>query len=491
MERLWVKFLRASMAAALLLSGCAGHGGSGEARTFADVTGLSVGESAISRIAQGPPELAEVSTLADYLAYAAANNPALQGAYYRWQAARERIPQAGALDDPQLTYRYFFGGMGFGGDMEQRQGLGLTQPLPWPMKLPLRVRLAETEARIERKRFEAARFKLNYDVTAAYAEYWYLSQALAVTEENVKLMQYLEGVARARYATGTAMHPDLLRAQMELGRLENEVRALRDLQGPTVAKLNAILNRPPESPLPWPKERSPSRDSLRLGGLDAPGQTAHVDEGQLLVWLEQANPELAAMGLEVDRQGLRGRLARQDYLPDFMVGLEWMDMTAVSGGMGETDDTWALMAGVNLPIWWGKYAAGVREAQAMRQGAFQDRADKVNTLAADVKLAAYGLRDAQRRIDLYKDALVPKARQAIQAAQASYRTGATSLLEAIDFQRTLLEFELNYRRALAESWQRLAELEMLLGRPLPAPAATTQSAPQTPPAPREDAELNR
>jgi outer membrane protein TolC len=472
MERLRVMFLRGSMVTAVLLpSGCAKDGSAREVPAFADVARLSAAAPLVSRGNMGPSELGEGSTLADYLAYAAAKNPALQAAYYRWQAARERIPQAAALDDPQLTYRYFIGGMGFGGDMEQRQGLGLSQPVPWPAKLLLRVRLAETEAQVEQKRLEVARFKLNYDVTVAYAEYWYLSQALAVTQENVRLMRYLEGVARARYTAGTGMHPDVLRAQMELGKLENDTRALRDLQGPTVAKLNAVLNRPVDSPLPWPKE--------------TPAQAAPIDEKQLLASLREANPELKAMDLEVGRQDLRRRLARQDYMPDFMVGVEWMDMTATSGGMMEADDTWAVMAGMSLPIWWGKYAAGVREAQAMQQAAVDERADKANTLAVDAKLAAYGLRDAQRRMDLYKDALLPKARQAIEAVQASYRTGAASLLEGIDAQRTLLEFELNYRRALAESWQRLAELEMLLGRQLPAPPATTGPAAQTqPPGPR-------
>jgi outer membrane protein TolC len=441
----------------IILGGCAGDLGGRETPALADVAIIAAKPPSGPQIATNLPELTGSSTPEDYLAHAVANNPALQAARFRWQAAREQIPQAGALEDPQLTYKYFLGGMGFGGDMEERQEFGLSQELPWPAKLPLRVRLARAEAQMEQRQFEAARWKLRYDVAQAYWEHWYLAAALAATEENLRLMQYLEGVARARYATAAGAHPDALRAQMEVSKLDNEARNLRDLQGPTTARLNAVLNRPADSPLPPPKE--------------VPTAVVRIDEGQLLAWAAQANPELAAMDSEVAGGELRKRLARQEYFPDFMVGVEYMDMAASSGAMGGAEDTWAVMAGINLPIWWGKYAAGVRQAEAMRQASLHQRADKANTLAADVKLAAYGLRDAQRRIDLYRDALLPKARQALQAAQASYRAGTTSLMEVLDLQRSLLEFDLSLHRSQADWWQRLAELEMLVGREVPRTAA--------------------
>ena len=438
---------------AMILGGCAGDLGGREAPALADVAIVAAKPPSGPQGAASLPELTESSTPADYLAHAIASNPSLQAARLHWQGALERIPQAASLEDPQLTYKYFIGGMGFGGDMEERQEFGLSQALPWPAKLPLRVRLARSEAAMEQKQFEAARWKLRYDVAQAYWEHWYLAAALAATEENLRLMQYLEGVARARYAAAASSHPDVLRAQMEVSKMENEALNLHDLQGPTAARLNAVLNRPADSPLPVPK--------------DFPTEVVRIDDGQLLAWAGGANPELAAMDSQVEGGELRKRLAGQDYFPDFMVGVDYMDMASSSGAMGGAKDTWAVMAGINLPIWWGKYAAGVREAEAMRQAAISQRADKANTLSADVKLAAYGLRDAQRRMDLYRDALLPKARAALQAAQASYRAGTTSLMDILDLQRSLLEFDLSLHRSQADWWQHLAELEMLVGREIP------------------------
>ena len=53
------------------------------------------------------PVLDDDSTLADYIVYAAANNPGLEAAFNRWKAAVHRIPQARSLPDPRFSYTHF------------------------------------------------------------------------------------------------------------------------------------------------------------------------------------------------------------------------------------------------------------------------------------------------------------------------------------------------------------------------------------------------
>lgn len=129
-----------------------------------------------------------------------------------------------------------------------------------------------------------------------------------------------------------------------------------------------------------------------------------------------------------------------------------------------------VMAGfsINLPIWVGKYRAGMREAQARYEAALKTRSDRANTLSADLKLALFNYQDASRKIALYRDALIPKADQTLKVTQRAFEAGRLDFLALIDAQRVLLEFQLIYERALADHAQRLAELEMLLGRSLSA-----------------------
>ncbi len=81
-----------------------------------------------------------------------------------------------------------------------------------------------------------------------------------------------------------------------------------------------------------------------------------------------------------------------------------------------------------------------------------------------MKLATYRFRDAERKIDLYGDTLLPKARESLKVTESSFRAAGSNFTDLIDAQRVLLEFTLAYERALADCAQSLAKIEMLVGR---------------------------
>ncbi len=65
----------------------------------------------------------------------------------------------------------------------------------------------------------------------------------------------------------------------------------------------------------------------------------------------------------------------------------------------------------------------------------------------------------------------------MKATEASFRTGKGGFIDLVDAQRILLEFELAYERALADNVQRLAELEMLVGKEIPRIGNSSTSKP--------------
>ena len=411
--------------------------------------GQPAGAPTGDRLAAGLP--AEPA-LADYLSFAAVHNPGLEAAFLRWKAALERIPQARALNDPQFTYRYFIVAQAArGGDM--RHMFEISQAFPWLGKLELRGDVAAQEARAERQRFEAERLRLFQRVKQAYYEYYYVGRAIAITQENVDQWRAIEGIARARYATNAASAPDVIRAQIELAKMENELRSLQDLRQPSAAKLNAAMALPAEKELPFP----PPREFPAMG----------ASEAELAASAEEANPELKAMRHRVAREKSGIELAKKDYFPDVMVGYAYNLMEKAAGLPAmDMHNPMAVSVGLSIPIWWQKYAAGVREAQARLGAAGRDLREKTDSLQVDLRLASYNYRNADRKIALYRDALVPKARQSLRSVQASYQTGASTFTDLIDAQRVLLELQLSYERAVADRQQSLAELETLVGRPL-------------------------
>ena len=408
---------------------------------------------AAASIAHEPrlPNLTESSKLSDYLAYAALNNPGLEAAFNRWKAATERIPQVKALPDPKFNYLYYVQ------EVEtrvgpQRHGLGIAQVFPWFGKLKLRGDVATEAAHAARRRYDAVKLRLFFEVKDAYYEYYYLAKGVVITKENINLVKHLENVALSRYKAAAGRHPDVVRAQVEVGKLEDRYQSLLDLREPIVARLNAALNRPAEADIPWPSEISVD--------------DANAVDAELLAELATENPELQALDFEIGKSRRAIELAKKDYYPDFNFGLNFIDTDTSSVGSPPDNgkDPVIAVISLNLPLWRDKYDAGVREARARYYAARQDKKEKTNSLSSQLKMVSYRLRDARRKIDLYGEALLPKARESLKVTESSYLAATGSFTDLIDAQRIFLEFALAHERALADHAQSLARLEMLVGR---------------------------
>lgn len=402
---------------------------------------------------QPVPPIEEPSTLSEYLAYAALHNPGLEAAFNRWKAALEMIPQVKALPDPRFNYLYYIQ------EVEtrvgpQRQGLGISQTFPWFGKLKLAGDVATEAAHAAGKRYEAAKLKLFYEVKDAYYEYYYLAKSVSITKENIALVKHLESVARSRYKAAAGTHPDVVRAQVEIGRLEDRYRTLLDLRQPIVARLNAALNRPAETEIPWPGEISI--------------EDVNVADDDLIDRLTTDNPELEALDFEISRARQAIDLAGKDYYPDLNFALNFIDTddSPIGDPRDNGKDPVIAAISLNVPLWRDKYDAGVREAKAQYVAARQDRMQKTNSLTSELKMTSYNFRDAGRKIDLYGNALLPKARESLKVTESGYLGATESFTDLIDAQRIFLEFALAYERALAERARSLAKLEMLVGQEL-------------------------
>ncbi len=399
-------------------------------------------------------DLPEKPVLSDYLAYAALHNPGLEAAFNRWKAALEKIPQATSLPDPRFSYAYFIQ------EVEtrvgpQRQKLALSQTFPWFGKLSLRGDIAFQASEMERQKYEAAKLKLFYRVKSAYAEYYYLAKAISITRENLSLMKYLESVARNNYSAGLASYSDVVKAQVEISKLEDRIETLRELRGPIMAKLNAAMNRPERAPLPWP-------ESL-------PFRNISISEKQLFSWLKNKNPALKAKEFEISREQAAVNLAKKSYFPDITLGVEWIDTDEAlkSGTKDSGKDPVIAMVSVNIPIWHGKYRAEKREAEARYRAAQKEHQNIENNLVSEAKMVLYRIEDSQRKIGLYRDTLIPQTKEALDVSLQSFKAGEATFLDIIDAQRTLLEFQLSMERALADLATRIAQLEMIVGKEIP------------------------
>lgn len=391
-----------------------------------------------------------VTSLDSLISLAEASNPGLRGAFDRWTSAVEQVPQAATLPDPRITYGYFLESVETRVG-PQRQRFGFSQTFPLFGKLGIRGDMAANAADAAGASFEAARFDLRFRLTQLWNDYYYLSRAIAVTEENVHLVTYLESVALTQYTAGRLSHSAVIRAQVELGRLEDRLRTLRDRRTPLLASLNAEVNRPADAPIPWP-------DSI-----DTRPVPLSIEE--LRETLLGRNPRLAMLRFMAEKASASTALAGRSPLPDLTLGAEYIDTDEARfpNVMDSGKDAAVATATINIPLWFGRYRAEKAQARAQESAAENDLTQLQNQLLADLEHAHYEYRDSERRVDLYAFTLLPRARQSLEVTEDSFTTGGADFLDLIDAQRTLLEFELAYERALVDRATMRAKLEQIVG----------------------------
>ncbi|WP_169727926.1 TolC family protein [Desulfovibrio inopinatus] len=404
--------------------------------------------------------------LASFLAQAAKDNNQLKAEFFRVKSALEKIPQAKwSLPDPKFSFGYFIE------SVETRVGpqlmrFGLSQTFPWIGKILGRIDVATNDARAAQARFEAVRLSVFYALKKAWYEYAYLDQATRILQENLDLLRFLESVARSGYAAGTVPHADVLSLQVEIGKLEERLTALRDFKKPALAAINAALSRPVGTSL--------------SAAPDIPVMHLRLDEDKLLAQQRKSNPRLIVYDHIAAKEAAGKRLARQDYYPDLTLGVETIvtgdarlfnrvssDGTISAPSAPPPDsgkNAWIVSASINIPLWFGRIEATAREAEYKRLAALRNRDGLADTLGADLKMAMYNYRDAMRKIELYRETLIPKAMQSFRAALSGYQTGLTGFAALVDAQRTLLEFQLSLTRAVADQAEQLSQVELLVGQ---------------------------
>ncbi|MBU2590700.1 MAG: TolC family protein [Nitrospinota bacterium] len=386
----------------------------------------------------------ENTLLGDYIRIGLRNNRGLRASFYEWESSFKKVSQAFSLPDPMFTVDRE------NGDGMEQESFAISQNIPLPDKLWIRKKRAFKASEVFYHNFEQKRLNLIYEISDAYYEYLYLSKLIVLTEENIKLLISFEHVAQAKYRSALTKQQDLLKVQVELGKLENELLTLVDSKKPLEARLNSPLNLPTNNALPFPKE---SLEELQM-------EDRFADVEQLNTLLIKNNPEVLALSSSVEKGREELKLAKRDFIPDLTVGVSRKNSKYDTGNSSEAN---MIALSINIPIWVGRLTSSVQDARASLKASENMFRDKEFELSSKLSLVHYKLRDALRQSSLYKTALLPKAEQTLNSIRSGYEGGGVEFLSLIDAQRTLLDFQSAYYRQNANFYQRLAELKTVLG----------------------------
>jgi outer membrane protein TolC len=388
--------------------------------------------------------------LAWYLAEAKENNPRLAAARAQWQAGLAQVGASDALPDPNLSIGYFFE------EVEtrvgpQQQKFGVRQQFPWAGTRSSREDAARAGADALRAQVVAQELSVAYEVKAAFYEYRYLKQALDITRENIELIKHLEQVAQARILGG-APTTAAIQAQVELGKLDDRLSTFTAMREPLVARLNAAINAPSDTPQPWPEEvQIHTPLALNRDGL-----------------LEQlrSNPQIEMVAAHVRKEEANISLAKKARYPTITVGVDYIvtDDALDPGMAGSGKDPVMGVVAFTVPLWPGKNRARIAVAQAERTAAEAQLNDAVNALESSLKMALFNYEDAARKQRLYRDTLIPQARQSLKIAEEAYAAGKVEFINLIDAERLLLMFQLGLEKAEQDLEIGKARIEMMTAK---------------------------
>ncbi|MEK6700690.1 MAG: TolC family protein [Planctomycetota bacterium] len=414
-------------------------------------------------------DLPDAPVWQDILHRAFMANGDVEGAYFRWKAAVERIDVAGAWpnSDVSLGYEYMFSRerMKAFDRSTFTAGFDSAMSLSLPIKVEQGAKVALDEARVAGEEFRVAKFDLQRAVLQTWAEYVLQEQLIALRTEDLAIRRVQAEAAAGGVRSGRRVR-DVLAADLDLRTDENGLLDLRSEHDQTRAKLNALMGRPPQLPLRAPLAFPPPRE---LPDDDAVLFSAAADRF----------PEVAVLGREVEGRADALELARLRWIPDISPTLGFTGSLSQTVGLMLTLPT--NIAGIRGQI--REAQAQLRASQAMLRQRSSDRIGEYFSL-----LLMY--RNAQRQAAVLETAILPAAKRLSDEQVRAYEGGASTFAEVIESRRLPLSIRELIATAHAQMDKALVEIECCLGLDIEQlPSAAPPLPPgEVPPAPPVNAD---
>ena len=381
------------------------------------------------------PAVSTPLTLAHALQLAQDHNPGLSAARHALAASDGAVQQAAAWPNSQLAVEV---------EDTRRATRTTTYTLSQTVELGGKRRARTDAARLEqdmaRQQLASRQSSLRSEVTLAWLEVLHNGQALALARHSAVLAERMADSAGRRVQAGKLAPLEQTRAQVAAASVALEVRQADSQWRISSHRLRALLGRAACA-------GQPQGDGDVLPPLPEIGQ---------VVQRAQAAPMVRLAALERDRRQALSALESSRQTPDLTLSL--------GSKRDEEAARNALVIGVSMPLpLFDRNQGNLRQALRLADQARDD------LMAAELHAqtaAAEGfeaLRNARAEALSLRQEVLPAARQAYATATRGFELGKFGLTEVLDAQRTLLDTQNRYLRALSAAHRARAALDTLLG----------------------------
>ncbi|MCF7792864.1 MAG: TolC family protein [Candidatus Cloacimonetes bacterium] len=306
----------------------------------------------------------------------------------------------------------------------------LQQTFPFPGKNNLREEIASSELTAKNWELEEMKLQLAGQFKKIYASLAMVRQLEKKSEKHITLLLQLKSSLQTKYETGKANQHDLLRLDIMVQKLQDDLKDFRQKDNELTAALNSILNRNYNEP-------------ILINNLI----TIEISEKltELLETARQNRPLLKKMEQEEKTQRLEMKLAHRDRLPDLTIWAGYRYRQDI--GTMESPDFASV--GISFPIpfdFLGRTRAKYKMFNYKRKAVENSYNDAIAKLSAQLEKELSSYQRANEKMATYENDLIPNAENALKMTLAAYENGKADFssiyqaqLQILDFERTLIK----------------------------------------------------
>ena len=460
----------------------------------------------------------QADSLAWYLETAARNNPLVNSNFALYKASLEKIPQAGAYEDPELDIGVFVK------PMETLSGkqiadFTLMQMFPWFGTRKAARNEATEMSRMAYEQFREARNNLFYEVKSQWYQLCNLNEQYKNTQANLALLEQLEKLALNRYSapsanapastitpiTGNAVTPPASNGSSmdNMGGMGRGTQAAPQGSPAGNSSMQEMASGPMGSSMGTGSSSGTMSDVLRIQiekaelqnnlELIVSNRTAAearfnallnrrqdmrvavpdslrqlhflIDDQAMTDSIIIANPMLSMLEAEANAYRAKAEMDKKMSYPMFGIGLQYSlvgksNNSMVMDNMNGMDMVMPMFK-ISIPIFRKKYQAQQKESRHYRQASELKYENTLNQLQSEYQTVKQQLADASRKIALYQKQQ-ELSLSTWQLIVREFSAGTTSLTDVIQVERQLLDYRLKKSEAIAEYNTRIAGMEKLV-----------------------------
>lgn len=460
----------------------------------------------------------QADSLTWYLEIAARNNPLVNSNFALYKASLEKIPQAGAYEDPELDIGVFVK------PMETLSGkqiadFTLMQMFPWFGTRKAARNEATEMSRMAYEQFREARNNLFYEVKSQWYQLCNLNEQYKNTQANLALLEQLEKLALNRYSapsanapastvtpiTGNVVTPPASNGNSmdNMGGMGSGTQAAPQGSPAGNASMQGMASGPMGSSMGTGSSSGTMSDVLRIQiekaelqnnlELIVSNRTAAearfnallnrrqdmrvavpdslqqlhllIDDQAMTDSIIIANPMLSMLEAEANAYRAKAEMDKKMSYPMFGIGLQYSlvgksNNSMVMDNMNGMDMVMPMFK-ISIPIFRKKYQAQQKESRHYRQASELKYENTLNQLQSEYQTVKQQLADASRKIALYQKQQ-ELSLSTWQLIVREFSAGTTSLTDVIQVERQLLDYRLKKSEAIAEYNTRIAGMEKLV-----------------------------